>query len=200
MAGIELPPWAKLKTNTVGLLQIIAAEENIVDPARNFIAQKDRCTPWLESEQGTALVNVMIQSVGQDSGRSSARGCTTDNATLICDMYVLDEAGEILPPDEIAANKLDLLVAQTREALTRLNTIDFGFEVGTIDRSNNLTLTYYSQESEQATGQYAPARWSMDVQFPFEPQDKTEYLSLEELNVSIPDDLAEIYALKFIYP
>ena len=71
--------------------------------------------------------------------------------------------------------------------------------MGKINRSQNLTLTYYDQENEQSTGQYAPARWSMDVQFPFEPQDKKEYIDLTELNVSISDDLAELYSLKFNY-
>jgi hypothetical protein len=200
MAGIELPPWVQFKTNAVAILQVIAAEEKIVDPERDFIVNKDRYRPWIEAEQTKPLVNVMIQGMIQDSARSSARTCSLDDVVVNFDMYVIGKAGEVLPVDEEAAQRLDLLVAQVREGLTRLDLIDFGFPIGTIDRSQNLTLTYYSQENEQATGQYAPARLSMNVQFPFEPQDKTEYLDLTELNVDVSDDLAELYKLKFNYP
>ena len=200
MPGIELPPWVLFKTNVVAILKVIAAEEKIVDPERDFIVNKDRYRPWIEAEQTLPLVNVMIQGMGQDSGRSSARTCSLDDIVVNFDMYVIGKAGEVLPVDEEAAQRLDLLVAQVREGLTRLDLIDFGFPIGTIDRSQNLTLTYYDQENEQATGQYAPARWSMNVQFPFEPQDKKEYVDLSELNVSIPDELSEIYSAKFNYP
>ena len=127
MAGIELPPWVQLKTNIVSILQIIAAEETIVDPARDFEVNKDRYRPWAEAQQTISLVNVMIQGMAQDSGTSSARHCSTDEVAVIVDMYALGNAGEILPVDQEAANRLDLLVAQVREGLSRLDLIDFGF-------------------------------------------------------------------------
>ena len=68
-----------------------------------------------------------------------------------------------------------------------------------IDRSLSFSLTYYDQENEQATGQYAPARWTVTVQMPFIPVDNNDYNDLEELNVSVKDEMLEQYALKFEY-
>lgn len=198
--AIDYPAWYTLKNNIVAILQVIAAEEELVSADRDFKVERDRWRPWIESQQTIPLVNVMVQGVGQDPARSSARRYTTDEVTIHVDMYALGKAGEVLPADQLSAERLDLLVAQVREGLTRLDQIDFGFQVGEIDRSQNLTLTYYDQENEQATGQYAPARWSMSVLFPFEPQDKRVYVDLSELNVSMSDELAELYSLKFIYP
>ena len=122
-----------------------------------------------------------------------------DEITINVDMYALGKGGETLPADELAAERLDLLIAQVREGLTRLNTSDFGFTRDpvtgwSIDRNINFSLTYYDQENEQASGQYAPARWSFSVGMPFIPNDKRVYLDLEELNVTL-----EQYALRFTY-
>ena len=199
MAGIEYPLWYGLKSNIVDILTIIAAEETIVNSSRNFLVQKDRWRPWIEAQQEIPLVNVMVQGSNQDSGSSASRIYSTDEVTVNVDMYVLGQAGETLPADEIAAERLDLLVAQVREGLTRLDLLDFGFPIGQISRDQNFTLTYYDQQNEESTGQYAPARWSFNVKFPFYPQDKGNYVNLSELNVTINDDLAELYKLKFNY-
>jgi len=204
MAGINYPLWVTLKTNIKTQLEAIATEENLVSPARNFIVTKDRWRPWLEAQQKVALVNIMVQTVGIVSERSTSRRATLDEVQLNVDMYALGEAGQVLPVDEVAADRLDLLVAQVREGLTRLNTIDFGFTKDPdhgwpIERDNNFSLTYYDQENENVTGQYAPARWSFNVRSVFIPEDKREYLDLSELNVTVKDEMLEQYALKFNY-
>jgi len=204
MAGINYPLWTTLKSNIVTILETIATEETLVDSARNFIVNKDRWRPWIEAQQKIALVNIMVQTVGQNEDRSGSSTNSLDDITINVDMYALGEAGETLPADEVAADRLDLLVAQIREGLTRLKEHDFGFpkdsEYGfLIDRSLSFSLTYYDQENEQATGQYAPARWTVTVQMPFIPVDNNDYNDLEELNVSVKDEMLEQYALKFEY-
>jgi len=199
MAGINYPLWVELKTNIVSQLNAVAIEENAVSSARNFIVSKDRWRPWIESQQSVALVNVMITGVGLVPERSN-RVSSLDTVSIVVDMYALGTAGEILPADELAADRLDLLTAQVREALTRLKTTDFGFPVGMIDRNTDFSLTYYSQENEDSTGQYAPARWSFDVMLPYIPTDNNDYTDLTELNVSVKDDTLELYSLKFNYP
>lgn len=196
---IAYPSWYPLKANIVSILKVIAAEEKAEETTRDFVVEKDRWRPWIESQQLIPLVNVMVQGVNQDSGSSAARIYSTDEITINVDMYALGRAGEVLPADQIASERLDLLVAQVREGLTRLDLMAFGFEEGTIERSLNFTLSYYDQENEQATGQYAPARWSFNVKTPFYPEDKRDYVDLSELNVDINDDLAELYKLKFNY-
>lgn len=206
MAGISLPLWNTLKVNIVTILEAIAAEETIVDAGRNFLVQQDRWRPWVEAQQNIALVNVLVQTVNTNTSRSSNRRNTLDDIAVIIDMYALGEGGEIMPADELAATRLDLLVAQVREGLTRLAETDFNFiedpEFGfPIDRSEtDFTLVYYDQENEQSSGQYAPARWSFTVQLAFVPIDNNVYNALEELNVSVKDDTLEQFALRFTYP
>ena len=206
MAGISLPLWNTLKVNIVTILEAIAAEETIVDAGRNFLVQQDRWRPWVEAQQNIALVNVLVQTVNTNTSRSSNRRNTLDDIADIIDMYSLGEGGEIMPADELAATRLDLLVAQVREGLTRLAETDFDFtedpEFGfPIDRSEtDFTLVYYDQENEQSSGQYAPARWSFTVQLVFVPIDNNVYNDLEELNVSVKDDTLEQFALRFTYP
>ena len=199
MAGILPPLWTILKTNIVTELLAVAAEEAIVDPARNFLVGKDRWRPWIEAQQNVPLVNVMIQTVGQIPERSANRRSSLDDISINVDMYALGEGGNVLPSDQLAADRLDLLVAQVREGLTRLDTNDFGFVRDVdggiiIDRNLAFSLTYYDQENEQSTGQYAPARWNFNVAMPFIPNDKRVYIDLEELNVTL-----EQYALRFNY-
>ena len=204
MAGIDYPLWFTLKNNIKTILEMIATEETIVDAARNFAVEKDRWRPWIEAQQNVPLVNIMVQTVGLNAPRSTNRRGTLDDVTVNIDMYALGEGGDVLPVDEVAAKRLDLLIAQVREGLTRLAQTDFGFEKDPdngfpIDRENaDFTLTYYDQENEQATGQYAPARWTFIIQMAFIPTDNNIYNALTELNVSL-EDLTE-FSLKFTYP
>ena len=206
MPGIDYPLWYTLKNNIVIILKTIATEEAIVDSARNFAVEKDRWRPWVEAQQNVPLVNVMVQTIGLNTDRSSNRRNVLDDVTINIDMYALGEGGDVMPVDELAADRLDLLIAQVREGLTRLKQTDFGFTKDPdsgwpIDRENtDFTLTYYDQENEQATGQYAPARWTFIVQLVFVPVDDNVYAALTELNISVKDDTLEQYALRFTYP
>lgn len=206
MAGIDYPLWTPLKANIKTILEAIATEETIVSAARNFIVEKDRWRVWVEEQQKIALVNILVQTVGTNVDRSGSRRNTLNDINVMIDMYALGEAGEILPADEVAADRLDLLVAQVREGLTRLKESDFGFDVDSelgflIDRGDtDFTLTYYDQENEQSAGQYAPARWTFAVQMPFIPTDNNDEIDLTEINVSVKDETLEQYALRFTYP
>lgn len=205
MAGIAYPLWTTLKTNIVTILTAIAAEETIVSAARNFNVSKDRWRPWIEAQQNIALVNVMVQTTGTNADRSANRRSTLDDVTINVDMYALGKAGEVLPADGVAADRLDLLTNQVREGLTRLlisdflftSDPDFGFPIDKEDA--NFNLTYYDQENEQATGQYAPARWTFTVQLAHIPIDNNEYNDLEILNIQVKEDDLDQFAMRFTY-
>ncbi len=205
MAGISYPLWTTLKTNIVTILEAIATEETLVNAARNFNVTKDRWRPWVEAQQNVALVNIMVQTIAPNTDRSSNRRNTLDDVTVNVDMYALGKAGEVLPVDEVAADRLDLLTVQVREGLTRLKENDFLFTKDAdngwaIDREEtNFNLIYYDQENEQAAGQYAPARWTFTVQLAFIPVDNNEYNDISELNVQVKDDTLDLYALRFTY-
>lgn len=208
MAGIDYPLWYTLKNNIKTILTAVAAEETLVSAGRNFEVSSNRFTPWLESQQNKALVNIMVQTVGLNADRSGSRRNGMDNITVILDMYALGRpvasGGSYLPSDDVAADRLDLLVAQVREGLTRLNLQDFGFTPDPtyghmIDRNINFSLTYYDHENLESTGQYAPARWSFDVMMPFIPVDKREYPDLSELNITVKKDDLDNFAARFTY-
>lgn len=202
--AISYPLWYTLKNNIKNQLEAIAIEENAVDPGRNFQVQVNRWSPWIESQQNTALVNIMVDSVGQDSDRSGSRRNGMDQITVHADMYAIGKAGELEPVDEVAAKRLDLLIAQVREGLTRLNTNDFGFTPDPvygqyIDRNINFNLTYYDQEGEQKSMQYAPARWAFDVYMPFIPEDKGVYPDLEITGTEVKKGDLDSFAALFTY-
>lgn len=221
MAGISYPLWYTLKKNVAYYMQLVADEETIIAPARNFLITTDRWRPWIESQQSIPLVNVMVKNVNPIQERSGSRTNSLDRISLTIDMYAIGEGGETLPADEVAAQRLDLLIAQTREALTRLKDSDLGFapnnpvdvdnptgptwkdvlgDVGyLIDKDISFNLTYYDQENESSTGQYAPARWDVSTNLPFIPVDNNLYRNLEELNLSVKDEDVELFATQFKY-
>ena len=202
--AIALPLWNALKVNIVTQLTAIAVEETLVDAGRDFEVSKDRWRPWIEEQQKKALVNIMVDTVSGNGDRSTQRVSALDDIIVKADMYAIGKAGEVLPADEVAAERLDLLIAQVREGLTRLAFTDYGFTKDStfgnvIDHDSNFQLNYYDQESQQATGQYAPARWSFTVQMPFIPVDDNDYENLEELGVVVSDETAALFALDFTY-
>jgi hypothetical protein len=203
MAGINYPLWYTLKNNIVSALETIATEEALVSAARNFEVEKDRWRPWIESQQSVPLVNVMVQNVSPIAEQSGSKKSTMNQIIVMIDMYVMGKAGETLPVDTYAADRLDLLTAQVREGLTRLASFDFGmFDTDgdpLIEKGADLTLQIYDQENEQVTGQYAPARWSLTVNMPFIPTDDNSLLNLEEIGVQVKEDDLDVWAVEFAY-
>jgi len=204
MAGINYPLWRTLKINVVSILEAVAAEENAIDPGRNFAVTRDRWRPWIESQQGTALCNVMIQNVNKTPERSGSRRSYLDTVNVYIDMYAIGEAGQIEPADVVAADRLDLLTAQAREAITRLKEIDLGFNIDPdgghiVDWDGSADMTIYDQDQEDTTGQYAPARWTFSVMMPYIPVDNHDFPNISELNLEPFKDELESFSLKFTY-
>ena len=196
MAAIAYPAWYTLKSNLVAILQAVATEEATIDAGRNFEVHADRWRPWIENQQSTAMVNVGVETV--EPGGGGSRRYKEDLVSVYVDMYALstyqDQGGTLYPADELAAKRLDLLTAQVRSALTRLANADFGFTSGTIGTGDvQMALSLYSQEREEATGQYAPARWTLQVKLPYVPLD-SDTVDMTELNVDLQQ-----FAVKFTF-
>jgi hypothetical protein len=206
MAGIAYPLWSTLKDNVVTILESIATEEAAIDPGRNFVVERDRWRPWIEAQRNVPLVIVSVQTATENRDRTGNRRSSFDDVQVNVDMYVMGPEGEIDPPDVVAAKRLDLLIAQVRAGLTRLAETDFGFAKDAqygypIDRSETaFQCTYYDQENEQASGQYAPARWAFTVGLAFIPNDNNTYNAFTELNISVKDEDLEQFAVRFTYP
>lgn len=203
MAGINYPLWTQLKTNIVTLLKEVAVEETIVDPARNFIVERDKYVPWIEAQQNLSLVNVMVKNANTNGGRSGSKSSVMDDIEIMIEMYSIGKAGQVLPVDQVAADRLDLLTAQVREALTRLKQRDYLFPRTAngliIDNNNNFNLTFFDQVGEQSTKQYAPAQYGFTVHMPFIPTDNNDFVDLTELNVSVKEDDLVLFGARFNY-
>jgi hypothetical protein len=205
--AVAMPAYSTLKTNLKTILEAVATAEAAESAARNFTVTKDRWRPWIENQQDVALVNVMIDSI-QPAGGGSRR-YSTQQVTVNFDMYVLGTTEEqvntgagtytVIPADENAALRLDLLIAQVQYAITRMVNQDFGMGAGKVGFSlGGLRLQVYSQEAEEATGQYAPARWSMDVTLPYYPTDDAETNAIAEIDLTMAQAL-ESWAVKYTY-
>ena len=204
--AVARPTYSTLKKNIVTILQEVATAEAIVSASRAFTVQRDRWRPWIENQQSVALVNVMVDSVSPAAG-GGTKFYTPDHVTVNIDMYVLGTEQDqvsalgvhtLVPVDEVAADRLDLLIAQVRFGLTRMLRQDFGFAAGKIGRAIGMNLTLYPQEGSQDAGNYAPARWSFTVDLPYYAEDDGATVAIEELNVSF--DAAEPWGLKYTYP
>jgi len=204
--AVAMPEYSTLKANIVTALQEVATAEAAIDSGRNFLVTKDRWRPWIENQQNVALVNVLVGTVTSAGGGSHFN--VTDRVSVNIDLYVLgtydeqvdSETGEktLTPADEMAAARLDLLVAQVRHAISRMKNSDFGMGAGTISRNISADLTMYSQEQQDSTGQYAPARWSLTVDMAYTPDDDATVTAITELNLTMEDAL-ESWAMKYTY-
>jgi hypothetical protein len=208
MAGIATPPWYTLKGNLKTILAAMSTAEKAVEPAREFLATRDRWRPWIAKQQDIAMVNVMVDGVQPAQAGSGSRHFKMVDVSVNLDMYVLgtheEQDGDLSPADEVAAARLDLLTAQVLSAILRKDNQDLGFSRGTngeqlIGMMSGLTLQIYPQEDEQATGQYAPARWSFTVGVPFIPQEGPDLPAFDELNIEMKQ-LLESWGAKFTYP
>ena len=203
--AVAIPAFSTLKANIKTMIETVATAENAVDIERNFTVSKDRFRPWIENQQDTALVNIMIDSVRSAGG--SAKFGSVDAVNVNVDMYVLGFPLEttnegtgvvsLVPADEKAAERLDLLINQVRFALTRMLNSNFGFsDPKTIDaKPATLALQIYTQEGTQESGNYAPARWTFSVNLPYKPEDDAVLVPLTEINTDM-----QKYATKHTYP
>lgn len=202
--AVAVPAYYTLKANLKTLLEEVATAEALVSAGRNFRVAVDMARPWVEKEHSTALV---VVSLGSVEGRGN-KGYKSHDVTVNLDMYVLGLAEEqtdpetgavtVLPSCETAAARLDLLTAQVEYAISRLKNYNLGFAEGEIARDQNTTLTYWSQENEMVTGQYAPARLSFNVHLSYTPVDDGPTVALSELNLTMKQAL-EDWAVKYTY-
>lgn len=204
--AVAMPGYATLKANIVTVLKETATAENAIDTYRNFVVEQDRWRPWLEKQQGVALVNVMVDNLSSASGGSHHN--VTDRVSVNIDMYVLGTTEEqtdsetdimtLVPCDTVAAARLDLLVAQVRHAISRMKNSDLGFSAGIISRNISASLNIYNQEGADNTGCYAPARWTLNVDMAYTPDDDATVTAITELNLNWKDTL-ESWASKYTY-
>jgi hypothetical protein len=211
--AVSMPLYATVKSNIKTFLEAVADEEKTISAGRNFAVTKDRWRPWIEKEQNIALVNIMVDGIEPVANRSAAKTYMLMKTTFNLDMYVMGTAEEqgiydeedeligvsVLPADEKAQERLDLLIMQVLHGIMRLKNADFGLAPGKIEPSISPSLQMYSQEAEATYGQYAPARWTFDLNLPYYPADDAALVKITEINVAFEQAL-ETWSLKYKYP
>lgn len=203
--AVVVPAYSTLKTNLVNILKAVSTADSITDASRAFDVYSDRWRPWLQDEQEKALVNVVVSDARLEPG--SGQKYHAYRFTVNFDLYVLGGHEEqtdadtdvvtTIEADKKAAERLDLLVAQVQYGITRLSQYDFGFAPGLVVKTPP-SLQLYDQEGEQETGNYATARWSMEVILPFYPADDGTTVAITELNIAFKDAL-ESMGIKYTY-
>ncbi len=187
---VSLPAYAVVRENIKDLIQEVATAEAAVASWRGFTVCKDRTRPWLEKEQKAvkALVNIITDS---KEAIGNAR-YKKDEVTFFIDLYAFGRAKNVtvegvtslLPADEAAAARLDLLVEQVEFALTRMKNHDLGITAGMISRNISSTLQFWSQEAEDSTGQYAPARFTIRVNLAYTVADDGTTAAISKLTTT----------------
>lgn len=203
MAAIAQPLHHTLKDNIVTILNAVSAAE-VTAGNPGFTAERDRYRNWGYPSDMEARVNVLVDSATPKGGGSHIH---TDYAyTVNVDMYVLggestEETDEVegepvvtlTPANIVAADRLDLLIAQVQYGLTQLSTHDFGLTPGMIGRdSKALRLTMNNQGDDQTVGVFAPARWSFDVTLAYNAADNGTTFNLTDNTVTMQQALEDI--------
>lgn len=192
---VSMPIYHTLKNNIVKILRDFS---NSQEKSLQFEVVRDRYRTWIENQQNKPLVNVIVTQLEPSGGGKFHHDYT---ATVNVDMFVLGKGKKeideqtggfvLFPADEKAADRLDLLVAQVQFAITQLAKYDFGFPAGAIGRITNApSLTLYSQ-SDDTTGNFAPARFTFSVTLPYAPVDNCDEYLNEEYFIKLKEKSGE---------
>ena len=204
MAGIAYPVVNAIKKNIVTILAAVSSAE-VTAGNPGFTAGRDRYRTWPYTEDLTAYVNTMLTGMTPESGGS--QGYTLYRATFNIDMYaiggassetVVDDETILTPANIEAADRLDLLIAQVQWGLTQLAKYDLGLPAGTLYKKPGLTLTMSNQVSEDSTTVFAPARFTLEVLFPYNAADNAPTYTLPGIEVTMSKVLESIQ-LKYKY-
>ena len=141
-------------------------------------------------------VNVWLTDLNPEEQRSAKRTHAQERATINVDCIARGTEGAE-PSDEAAATRLAYLRAQTRHALYMLANADFGFAAGTLAVKSWPRWQTFSPEDDKHEEQIVGGRWSLDIEYAWQPQD----ISHDPLtDASVADDTADMWAAQFTLP
>lgn len=209
MAAIAQPLHHTLKENIVTILNAFSAID-VTEGNPGFIAERDRYRNWNYPSEMEARVNVIVESITPEGGGSQRH--TSYKATVNIDMYVIggestetttEEEGEeittLVPVNIVAADRLDLLIAQVQYALTQCVTHDFYLTPGLVGRNGkSLRLTMNNQGDVQTVGVFAPARFTLEVILAYNAADNGTTFELTPLTLTMEKALEDL-SLTFTY-
>lgn len=198
MAAISQSVINTIKKNIVTMLAAVSTAE-VTAGNPGFDVERDRYRTWDATEDLTAKVNVMLQSMTPEGGGSQQY--TLYRASFNVDMYALggcssesevDDEFILTPANIEAADRLDLLIAQVQFGLTQLAKYDLGLTPGTVYKKPGLSLTMSNQSADDSTTVFAPARFTLEVFVPYMASDNGEVFDLGTLTLTMQKALESI--------
>jgi len=169
--SISFPLYAQAIEGIYDAIKEVADAEYAEDPVLGFEVSKNRARPYIESVTNKALVNILLNKVDPISKESSEYG-EMQTATYHLDMYVRGSDTDLVPADESAIIRLQLLTSQVMFAIKAMKNVRFNISVGKIRRRIESSLQFYDIEDDrQSSSMYAPARYIFSCDFPYAPDD-----------------------------
>lgn len=190
--------WDYAQESIQALLQVISTGQTAINPAYKFVVVKNQYRPSIESlTENNHLVNIIIGQVISDGLESNfnKNHVVTYNIDCFVQGFNEDDAGNLVPADEAAVDRLTYLCAMVEFGLTKLANYyldDSRFTNKIVPEKLDLTFNPVDDASDSATP-YAPARFSYVVKFPYEPQDLENLPLLEATKLTFQNFASQIF-------
>ena len=180
--AIPLYLWVYYQQGLKAALQAVSTAQSAINPAYQFRVETNLYRPSIQDISNQALVNILID--GYDS-ISSTNANVNHKVNFYFDCYVLgqnendvENPGSLLPADQVAVERLQYLCAQVEYGLRDLKNYHMDSEnsdlINSIHRGN-LGLKFSGvEDAMESTTPYAPARFTLECQFPYSSADQTE--------------------------
>jgi hypothetical protein len=185
---VEKPLYARAQDGIVEVLRKAAAAAADVSPALNFEVFENRFRPYIENAKNKAIVNVRIDKIDTDANQTSIHG-RVHKVTYNVDMYAKGNSNNDEHEDSVAAERLLWLVAQVEQVIFALKNSNFGLATGEIVRSaSDYSCQFYSQDSDESSSVYAPARITFSCFFPYAFKDLEDLKVLDSIEANLLND------------
>ena len=180
--AIELYPWIYFQQGIKTALEAVSTSQTAINPAYQFRVETNLYRPSIQDIQNQALVNILIDGYNP---KNSTNSNVNHDVTFFIDCYVLgqnendvENPGSLLPADQVAVERLQYLCAQVEYGLRNLqnyymDAIDSDL-INTVQRGKLGLKFFQVEDAMESNTPYAPARFTLNVTFPYSPADHDE--------------------------
>jgi hypothetical protein len=190
--------WTEAQEGIKLILEEVSTAQALINPDYAFIVYLNKYRPIIEDfTNNRAMVNVRIGPVASENATNFD---ATHKVTFYLDCYVRgeneddpDNAGELVPTDEVAVQRLHYLVAMVYSGMTNLKNIYFKLSQGKIVPGEIGVVFNPIPSVENSAETYAPAQVTFTAKFPYECQDLTGLPAFESAFTNLGTWAARIF-------
>ena len=197
-AAIDRYLWDYAQDSIKALLEVISTGQAAINPDYKFFVERNLYRPTIEDlTENNHLVNILVGQVVTDGlqGDFSKNHLVTYNVDCYVQGFNEDDAGNLVPADQAAVDRLTYLCAMVEFGLTKLANYylkDDRFIDKIHPEALDLTFNPVDDASDAATP-YAPARFAYVIKFPYEPQDLENLPLLEAAKATFQNFASQIF-------